>query len=130
MAEISATQGARDEPVSLTTESRSTAVQRVNTALARPLVLLWVAFVSAAFVFLAFGTVRIGAGSWAGLRLSVRRIWENFSQYLTEQGASSALVAGVTAAVVLALAGAALLLWLAFDLKDAHADPPEGAAEQ
>jgi hypothetical protein len=55
------------------------------------------------------------------LRLPVRRIWARFTTYLVEEGASGAMVVGVTAVALLALLGSAVVLWLAFALRD-HPD--------
>jgi hypothetical protein len=58
------------------------------------------------------------------LRLPVRRIWARFTTYLVEEGASGAMVAGVATVALLALLGSAVVLWLAFALRD-HPDDRE-----
>ena len=97
---------------------------RVSAVVPRPLSLLWAGIVVAIIAFLVLGTVRIGAGNWIGLRLPVRRIWARFTTYLVEEGASGAMVVGVAAAALLALLGSAVVLWLAFALRD-HPDDRE-----
>ena len=99
---------------------------RVRMVVPRPLSLLWAAIVVAIIAFLVFGTVRIGAGTWIGLRLPVRRIWARFTTYLVEEGASEAMVAGVIAVALLALIGSAVVLWLAFALRDQPGDRGPG----
>ena len=124
MADATVTQGRREEPLPLSKEPAAVAAPRMRTLATRPLALLWSGIVIAIVLFLAFGTVRIGAGNWIGLRMPVRRIWGQFTRYLTEQGASAAMVAGVTAVAAVSLLGAAVVLWLAFAVEDARDDPP------
>lgn len=111
-------------PIAL--EPAPIAAPRWSPIVARPLVLLCGAIVVAIGVFLAFGSIRIGAGNWIGLRMPVRRIWAHFTRFLNDEGASAAMVFGVTAAALVTLLGAAVVLWLAFALKD---DPGDSAVE-
>ena len=131
MADATVTQGRREEALPLAAEPARAVAPRVTVAMPRPLSLLWAGIVVAVIAFLAFGTVGIGAGNWIGLRMTVRRIWSRFTAFLIEEGASGAMVLGVTAAAAMALLGAAVLLWLAFSLKDLPGDPaPDDAREQ
>jgi len=124
VADATVTQGRREDALPLAKEPASIAAPRVAAVVSRPLALLWFGIVIAIGAFLAVGTVRIGAGNWAGMRMSVRRIWVHFSRFLTEQGASAVMVGAVTLAAAAALLGAAALLWLALSLKDHPSDPP------
>jgi hypothetical protein len=92
-------------------------------ALSRPLVVLWAGIVVAIAAFLAFGSVRIGAGNWIGLRLPVREVWSRFIDFLVGEVASPALVLVVSAVAAISLIGAGCVLWLAFSLKDAPREP-------
>ena len=123
MADATVTQGGRDEPLPLAKDSPPVVSSRLTAFLPRPLSLLWAGIVGATIAFLAFATVRIGAGNWIGLRLPVRRIWARFAGFLVEEGASGAVVFGVTAAAIVALLGSAVVLWMAFALKDGPTDP-------
>lgn len=122
MADATVTQGRREEPLPLA-EKPASVSPRLRTFASRPLALLWAGIVVAIVIFLAFGTVRIGAGNWTGLRMSVRRIWGHFTRFLVDEGASTAIVAGVTAAAVASLLGAAVVLWLAFAVRDDRGEP-------
>lgn len=131
MADATVTQVRREETLPLAQEPAPAVGTRVSAVLPRPLSLLWAGIVIAIAVFLAFGTVRIGAGNLSGLRMPVRRIWSRFTTFLTEEGASAAMIFGVTAAAVLALIGAAVVLWLAFSLRDNPGDPaPDDSRER
>lgn len=100
-------------------------------ALSRPLVILWVGMVAAIVVFVALGSLRIGAGNWIGRRMPIREIWSRFIGYLADEGASAMIVLGVTLAAAITLIGAAYALWLAFALKDAPvASLPDDPAER
>ena len=118
MADATVTQGRREEPLPLAQEPVPAVAHRVTAILPRPLSLLWAGIVVAITAFLAFATVRIGAGNWIGLRMPVRRIWSRFTTFLVEESASGAMVLGVTAVAVVALLGSAVVLWLAFALRD------------
>lgn len=124
MADATVTQGRREEPLPPTREPAAVAAPRMRTFAIRPPVVLWAGIVVAVAAFLVLGTVRIGAGNWIGARMPVRRIWGHFTRYLTEEGASTAIVAAVSAAAGAALLGAAVVLWLAFAVKDAPGEPP------
>jgi hypothetical protein len=87
---------------------------------------LWVGSVLATTGFLAFGTLRIGAGNWIGRRMPVRLIWSRFVDFLTELGASGLLIFLVAPAAIAALVLSAIALWLAFGL---HDGPSETAAD-
>ncbi|MGH2614105.1 MAG: hypothetical protein ACRDJC_02600 [Thermomicrobiales bacterium] len=129
MADITVTGARRDEAPALSEEPATAGVARAMPALSRPLAVLWAGIVVAIAAFLAFGSVRIGAGNWAGLRMPVREIWTRFIDFLVGEGASPTLVILVTAAAAVTLAGAAGALWLAFSLKDAPSvSLPEDAA--
>jgi hypothetical protein len=121
VADATVTQGRREESLPISEEPAPTVGTRVRAVVPRPLLLLWAGIVVAIIVFLVFGTVRIAAGDWIGLRLPVRRIWARFTTYLVEEGATGAMVVGVTAVALLALLGSAVVLWLAFALRD-HPD--------
>lgn len=93
-------------------------------ALPRPLAVLWAGVVLAIVAFLVLGSLRIGAGNWIGRQMPVRDIWMRFLGYLTDQGASAALVMAVAVAAGAALVAAGIALWLALALRDAPAMPP------
>lgn len=122
MADATVSQGRRDDPLPLAKEPASVA-PRLRTFASRPLAILWAGIVAAIVIFLAFGTVRIGAGNWIGLRMPVRRIWTHFTRFLLDEGASTAMIAGVTAAAIASLLGAAVILWLAFAVRDDRGEP-------
>jgi hypothetical protein len=84
----------------------------------RPLFLLWSAIVTGLAVYLALGVIRVGAGGWFGRRMSIRRVWSRFLDYLADLGAPPLLVSLVAVAVGLTVIGAAYALWLAFTLRD------------
>jgi hypothetical protein len=84
---------------------------------------LWAGSVLATVGFLAFGTLRIGAGNWIGRRMPVRVIWSRFLEFLTDLGASGPLIFLVAAAAIAALVLSAVALWLALGLRDAPREP-------
>jgi hypothetical protein len=92
--------------------------------LSGPLFAFWVALVLGTAAFLILGSLRIGAGSRINRRMPIREIWSRFLGYLTDQGASPALLIGVSAIAGVALITAAIALWLAFSLEDNHPAPP------
>jgi hypothetical protein len=98
-------------------------------AMPRPLAVLWAGMVIALIAFLAFGSLRIGAGNWIGRRMPVRNVWSRFLEYLTDQGASPALVTVVVAAAAVTLVTAAYLLWLSFSLEDQRPDATDFNAD-
>jgi hypothetical protein len=102
-------------------------VERALPAVNRPLLVLWAVIVAALAVFLAFGSVSVGAGNWIGRRMPVREIWARFLSFLADQGASPALIVLVTAAAAIALVTASYVVWLAFALRDAPAPVPDDA---
>jgi hypothetical protein len=106
----------------LTAEPGETAAVRGVPMLSRPLIVLWAGLVAAFVFFLFFGTLRVGAGNWIGRRVSIRTIWSRFLEFLGDQGATSAQVLVLVAALVVAIVGAACLVWLAFALKNAPLD--------
>ncbi len=125
MADATVTRATRDDALTLANDATVEPPMRVGTfAAPRALAIIWGGFAVALLGFLAFGTVRIGAGNWIGSRLPVREIWARFTGYLVDEGAGTMLVAAVTAAAVLAIAGAGLALWVAFGLEDAAPGPP------
>jgi ABC-type sulfate transport system permease component len=73
--------------------------------------------------FILLGSLRVGAGNWMGRQMPVREIWSRYVGYLTDQGASTALVVAVTAAAVVALIAAAVGLGLALGLRDDPGGP-------
>lgn len=130
MADATVSQGRREETLPRAAEAAPVAVPRVRAFAIRPLAWLWAGIVGVIGAFLVFGTVRIGAGNWTGLRMSVRRIWSHFVRFLAEQGASAAVITGVTVVAVAALIGSAAVLWLAFAVKDEAGEPLEDSASQ
>jgi hypothetical protein len=124
VAEVTVARAQRDDVLERPSEASTEGGDSSFPPLSRPLVLLWTAFVLGTVVFLAAGSLRIGAGNRIGRRMPVREIWSNFLAYLTEQGASAALVIAVVAAAAIALIGAGIALWLAFGLRDAYPPPP------
>ncbi len=102
--------------------------RRVLPTLPRPLALLWAAMVAGVVLFLAFGSLRVGAGLFEGRRLPVREIWSRFVSFLIEQGASPLMVGVVTVLAALTLVGAAVALWLALGLRNSSADTPDSPA--
>jgi hypothetical protein len=88
--------------------------------------ILWAGSVLVVAGFLAFGTLRIGAGNMIGRRMPVRLIWSRFLDFLTDLGASELLIFLVAAAAIAALVLSAVALWLALGLRDA---PSQQAAD-
>jgi hypothetical protein len=126
VADITVARAQRDETRTLPAEAPAEPVARSLPALSRSLMMLWAASVLATVGFLAFGTLRIGAGNWIGRRMPVRVIWSRFLDFLTDRGASGPLIFLVAAAAVATLVIAGVALWLALGLRDA---PPESAAD-
>jgi hypothetical protein len=86
--------------------------------LPRRLAALWFALVVLLGVFLAVGTVQIGAGNWIGRRMRISQIWARFTEFLADKGFSGWAIGLVTVAAFVAIIGCAYLLWLAFALQD------------
>jgi hypothetical protein len=118
----------RPDTLPLATESPRIAAVRAVPSLPISLTILWAAIVVGVALFLTFGSVRVGAGNWINRRFAVSEIWSRFLSYLAKEGASPALVLAVAAAALLTLLGAALLLWLAFGLRDELPPPPTDAS--
>jgi hypothetical protein len=110
------------EPVSRAKVKPSRAVLPGDLRLRPNLLFIWIACLLGIGAFVGFGAVRIGAGHWIYSRLAVREIWSRFPGYLTNQGMSQNFISLIAAALVLAVLGAALLLWLALALRD---EPPD-----
>lgn len=91
---------------------------------------LWAALSALLIGFLFAGAVRVDAGSWTGRRMSPARIWSRFADYLADIGASPGWVLAVTAAMVIAITGSVLLVYLAFGLNDCPDDQPGHDREQ
>lgn len=108
----------RDERVTLPAERAAEEPGASSPRRSRALLALWAALVLLLVAFLWFGSVRIGAGNWVGRRMDVPAIWDRFTGYLADQGATPALVTTVTLAAVVALAGSALVVLLAFTMRD------------
>jgi hypothetical protein len=123
VADITVAHAQREETRALPAETPAEQVARSFPALPRLLVVLWTGSVLAMVGFLAFGTLRIGAGNWIGRRMPVRVIWSRFLEFLTDRGASGPLIFLVAAAAVATLVIAAVALWLALGLRDVPAEP-------
>ena len=126
MADITVARAQREETRTLPAEAPAQPVARSFPALPRLLMVLWAGSVLATVGFLAFGTLRIGAGNLIGRRMPVRVIWSRFLDFLTDRGASGPLIFIVAAAAGATLVFAGVALWLALGLRDA---PPEPAAD-
>ena len=126
MADITVGRAQREETRTLAAGAPAEPVARSFPALSRLLMVLWAGSVLATVGFLAFGTLRVGAGNWIGRRMPVRVIWSRFIEFLTDMGASGPLIFLVAAAAVATLIIAAVALWLALGLRNA---PPEPAAD-
>ncbi len=126
MADITVARAQREETRTLPAEAPAEPVARSFPALPRLLMVLWAGLVLAMVGFLAFGTLRVGAGNWIGRRMPVRVIWSRFLEFLTDLGASGPLIFLVAAAAVATLVFAAVALWLALGLRDV---PPEPGAD-
>lgn len=88
-----------------------------------------VAFSALLFGFLLLGTVTVGAGSWAGSRMSVRRIWARFTDFLVDEG-GVAWAGSVTLAVALvALVGGVVLVFMAIGLRNIDISPHSDDSE-
>jgi len=121
----------REESHALGSDAPHVPVQRFIPATRRVLAIVWGGLMLGLIAFIAFATVRVGAGNWIGSRRPVREIWSGFTAYLVEEGASPILVTGVTAAAVLTVLGAGVVLWLAFALEDAPVESsPDDTTEQ
>jgi hypothetical protein len=120
VVEVTVARAQRDDVLERPSEASAEGVASSIPVLARPLVVLWGGLVLGIVAYLAFGSLRIGAGNRIGRRIPVREIWSNFSAYLADQGASSALVVAVMAVAAIALIAAVAALWLAFGLRDAY----------
>ena len=126
MADVTVARTQREESRILPAEAPAEPVARSFLALPRLLMILWAGSVLATAGFLAFGTLRIGAGNWIGRRMPVHLIWSRFVDFLTNLGASGLLIFLVAAAAIAALVLSAIALWLALGLHDA---PSETAAD-
>jgi hypothetical protein len=123
VADITVARAQREETRTLPAEAPAEPVARSFPALPRLLMVLWAGSVLATVGFLAFGTLRIGAGNWIGRRMPVRVIWSRFLEFLTDLGASGPLIFLVAAAAIAALVLSAGALWLALGLRDAPREP-------
>lgn len=123
MADVSVARVQREELRTLPAEAPAEPVPRSFPALPRLLVILWAGFVLATAGFLAFGTLRIGAGNLIGRRMPVLLIWSRFLDFLTNLGASGLLIFLLAVAAIAALVLSAVALWLAFGLRDAPSEP-------
>jgi hypothetical protein len=123
VADITVARAQREETRTLPAEAPAEPVARSFPALPRLLMVLWAGSVLATVGFLAFGTLRIGAGNWIGRRMPVRVIWSRFLEFLTDLGASGLLIFLVAAAAVATLVIAAVALWLALGLRDVPLEP-------
>ena len=124
MADITVARAQHEEMRTLPAEVPAEPVARSFPVLPRWLMILWAGSVLATVGFLAFGTLRIGAGNWIGRRMPVRVVWSRFLDFMTDLGASGPLIFLVTAAAVATLVVAAVALWLALGLRDAQPAPP------
>lgn len=123
MAEVTVGSSPREDALDRAAPPAVAPATRTAPVLVRVLAILWAVLVAASVVFFAVGSVRIGAGNWIGRTMDVREIWSRFVSYLVREGASSMMVAAVTAAAAISLISGAVLLWLAFGVKDAPAGP-------
>ena len=126
MADVTVARAQREELRPLPAEAPATTAARPLPALPRSLMILWAGMVLATAGFLVTGRLRIGAGNWIGRRMPAREVWSRYVDFLTDHGASGALVFVVTAAAIATLVIAAIAFWLALALRDA---PPESAAD-
>ena len=123
MADVTVARAQREKMPTLPTEAPAEPVARSFPALPRLLMVLWAGSILATVGFLAFGTLRIGAGNWIGRRMPVRVIWSRFLEFLTVLGATGPLIFLVAAAAIAALVLSAVALWLALGLRDAPREP-------
>jgi hypothetical protein len=86
------------------------------------LALFWTLFAVVLIGFLLFGSVRIGAGNWAGRQMRTTLIWQRFVSFLQEQGASAPVISVVVLMLAVAVIGGVCLVWLAARVQDQHAD--------
>ena len=126
MADLTVARAQREELRPLPAEAPVHTAVRSLPALPRSLMILWAGMVLATAGFLVTGRLRIGAGNWIGRRMPAREIWSRYLDFLTDHGASGALVFVVTVAAIATLVIAAIAFWLALALRDA---PPESAAD-
>jgi hypothetical protein len=122
VADVTVARAQREEMRTLPT-APAEPIARSFPALPRWLMILWAGSVLATVGFLAFGTLRIGAGNWIGRRMPVHVIWSRFLDFLTDLGAPGPLIFIVAAAAIVALALSAVALWLALGLRDAPLEP-------
>jgi multisubunit Na+/H+ antiporter MnhC subunit len=130
VADATVPQPVRDESLPLRDEREVARVLPFPARFPWLRVILCVALVALLLAFLFFGTVRVGAGNFNGRRMSVTLIWERFREFLTSQGFSAPVVAALVLSVVIALAGSAYLLWLAFGLYNADASESQDVSAQ
>jgi hypothetical protein len=130
VADITVARAQREEKRTLPAEAPSEPVARSFSALPRVLMILWAGSVLATVGFLAFGTLRIGAGNWIGRRMPVRVIWSRFLDFLTDRGAAGPLIFLVAAAAIATLVIAAVALWLALGLRDAPSEQAAGTSAE
>jgi hypothetical protein len=115
----------QDDALSLPEELQKARVPLLSRLPLR-LAMLWLGLVLLLAAFLAFGSVRIGAGNWIGRRMPVSQIWAHFLQFLADQGFADWTIVLVAITAIFALVGSAYLLWLAFALPNAnHAQPSD-----
>ena len=72
--------------------------------------------------YFAWGSVRIEAGTRAGVRYRITTIWADFMSYLVRQGASPELTVFVSVLAALSVIGSCLLIGIAFSARDEIAD--------
>lgn len=74
---------------------------------------------SATFIaYFVWGSVRIEAGTRAGVRYRIATIWADFTSYLVRQGASPELTVLVSVVAAVSVLGSCLLIGLAFAARD------------
>jgi hypothetical protein len=122
VADVTVARGQREDMRTLPAEAPADPTARPFPALPRLLVILWVGSVLATVGFLAFGTLRIGAGNWIGRRMSIHVVWSRYLDFLTGLGAPGPLIYIVAAAAIAALVLSAVALWLALSLRDAPSE--------
>ncbi len=118
----------REEPLALPVEKVAKAQGRTFVDRSRLSIAVWAVIILLVSAFLVFGVVRLEAGAWQGRRMPFRAIWARFVTYLTEQGASPAVVGLVTFTAIATLIGSGFLLWVAFWLTSLP--PSESAASE
>jgi hypothetical protein len=131
VADATVPRARHDEALAADAEITPAVADSADPAVPRALLLLWAALAAGLVAFLAFGTVRVGAGNWFPRRMPIREIWSRFLGFLADQGASPILILLVTASAAAALVGAGYVVWLAFALRDAPPEAQDGdPAEQ